>query len=135
MLFIHTYHYRSYSYVINDKHYYCQQSAFSVRNYLKHGVVHSSIHCECDCSFNILVSKLVHNPLRLNLPTVFDSNRDSMDLDLPSTENCYEGTFDGAAVLRTEDHGKLWTGGMVQTLPQARKSTKPKKPLVNPTGH
>lgn len=66
--------------------------------------------------------------------TVLDSNCDSMDLDLPSTENCYEGTFDGAGVQGTEDQGKLWTGGMVQTLPQTRKSTKPKKPSGNPRG-
>lgn len=57
-----------------------------------------------------------------------------MDLDLPSTEYYYEGTFDGAAVLGPEDQGNLWTGGMVQTLPQTSKSTKPKKPSVNPRG-
>lgn len=57
-----------------------------------------------------------------------------MDLDLPSTENCYEGTFNEAGVLGTEDQGKLWTGGMVQTLPQTRKSTKPKKPSGFPRG-
>lgn len=57
-----------------------------------------------------------------------------MDLDLPSTENYYEGTFD-AGVLGPEDQGNLWTGGIVQTLPQTRKSTKPKKPSVNPRGH
>lgn len=57
-----------------------------------------------------------------------------MDLDLPSTETYYEGTFDGAGVPGPEDQGKLWTGGMVQTLPQTRKSTKPKKPSVNSRG-
>lgn len=55
-----------------------------------------------------------------------------MDLDLLAAENYYEGTFDGAGVLGLENQGNLSTRGMVQTLPQTRKSTKPKKPSVNP---
>lgn len=68
------------------------------------------------------------------LAAVLDSNRDSMDLDPLSTENYYEGTSDGTAVPGPDDRSKLWTGGMVQTLPQTRKSTKPKQPSVNSRG-
>lgn len=56
-----------------------------------------------------------------------------MDIDLPSSDNYYDGTFDGADVLGPEYQGNQWVGGMVQTSPQTRKSTKPKKPSANPT--
>lgn len=54
-----------------------------------------------------------------------------MDLDLLSAENYCEGTFDGAGVLGPEDQGDHRIGDI---LPKTRKSTKPKKPSVNPRG-
>lgn len=63
-----------------------------------------------------------------------ESNRDHMDLDLLSAENYYTGTFDGASVLGPEAQGNHLIGGMVQPLPQNRKSTKSKKPSVDSRG-
>lgn len=57
-----------------------------------------------------------------------------MELDLLSTETYHECTSDGSDVLGSEGQGNQLMGGVVQTLPQTSKSTKPKNPSANPRG-